>query len=195
MRLRDYINESGLSRIKNHIDNYACGAITAFRGDKTRAENINNNKEILAVLKRLGYGVTKVKGSYIESFGSDDAKEVGESSFFVVNHKVDGDDNGELESILKRLGEKYDQDSILSIRSGEAFLIGTSKRDDAWPSYGVKERVGSGKFGKVSGEFFSRIKGRQFAFEHIEDPQTINGKWGMKIVADRVLKEIGYDEI
>ena len=190
MKFRKYVNESGLSRIKDHIDNYSCGAITAQRGDKTRSENQSNNKEILAVLKRMGYGVTRVKGSYIEGFGTDDAREVGETSFFVVNHTVEGDDGGELENVLRKLGEKYDQDSILSIRNGDAHLIGTSKRDDSWPDYSQKERVGTGKYGKVAGEFFSRIRGRQFAFESIEDSRTINGRWAMKVIAERVIKEL-----
>lgn len=182
---QQYVDESSLSRIHEKISNHSCGAITAFRNEFTKSQNMNRNKEILAALKVKGYSVTKVKGSYIENFQSDDAKEVGEDSWFVVNHQIFGDDNGQLENDLKKLGEKYDQDSILSVRSGKAVLIGTSKRDNAFPNYGQKVEVGTGKYGKVSGEFFSRVKGRQFAFESIE-PDTIMGKWAMKALGNSI---------
>jgi hypothetical protein len=186
---KEYTQESSLSRIKSKVDDYSCGAITAFRNEFTKAENKTRNKELLAALKVKGYSVTKVKGSYIENFGSEDAKEVGEETWFVCNEKVEGDDKGQLEKDLKKLGEKYDQDSILSIRNGKANLIGTSHRDNAFPSFGQSVAVGSGKYGKKSGEFFSRVKGREFAFEEVE-VTSIMGKWGMKIVGETIWKEI-----
>lgn len=186
---QDIVKESSLSRIQDKMSKHSAGAITAFRGDLTRKENKERNKELLSALKTKGYSVTKVKGSYIEQFGTKDAKEVGEESWFVVDDKIDGDDNGKLEKDLIALGKKYDQDSILTIRDGKGFLIGTSKRDNAFPSFGKKEPVGKGKFGKVSGEFFSRIRGRQFAFEST-DPLTINGKWALKKMGERVWSEI-----
>jgi hypothetical protein len=193
MNIKDYINkvdESSLNRIKDAIDNHTCGAITSFRGNRTRQENLENNKQILAVLKTKGFSITTVKGSYVENFKSDNEKEVGERSFFVVNRKVDGNDNGELEKVLRALGEKYDQDSILIVYKGEGTLIGTSRRDDAYPSYGKKEYVGKGKFGKASGEFFSRVKGRQFAFEEVKEPDSIMGKHGMRAMGMNIIKEL-----
>ncbi len=186
---KEIMTESSLSRIKDKVSKYSCGAITAFRGEFTKAQNKARNKELLAALKAKKYSITKVKGSYIENFGSESQKEVGEETWFVCNEMVEGDDKGKLESDLKQLGKKYDQDSILSIRNGKASLIGTSKRDNAFPSFGETVAVGTGKFGKKSGEFFSRVKGREFAFESIE-PDTINGKWGMKIIGDKVWKDI-----
>jgi hypothetical protein len=187
-----YLKESALSRIVDHMEKHSCGIITTYRGERTRAENKSNNREALAVLKRKGYGVTKVKGSYIENFGSDTAIEVGEDSFFVVNYKVDGDDGGELENVLRKLGERYDQDSILSIRGKDAVLIGTSKRDNAFPNYGQRVPLGSGKFGRAAYEFLTRIKGRPFAFvpEWIEEPDNVMGKWAMASMADKALKEM-----
>lgn len=185
----EYVQESSLSRIHDKMEKHSCGAITAFRGDFTKAENKKRNKELFAALKVKGYSLTKVKGSYIEQFGTDKAKEVGEESWFVVNHKVEGDDGGQLEKDLRKLGEKYDQDSILSVREGKGMLVGTSRREDAFPNYGERVEVGKGKFGKVSGEFFSRIRGRQFAFESLE-PDNIMGKWGMKTIGKNIWNEI-----
>lgn len=186
--------ESGLSRILKKYQEYSCGAITGFRGSRTRAENRSINKKILSYLLNKGYSVTKVKGAYVENFGSKDSKEVGEESFFVCNHRVAGDDNGQLESDLLALGKMYDQDSVLVIKPGsDGVLVGTSRRDNAWPSYGEKVSVGRMKLGSAAGQFFSRIKGRQFAFESItemEMPETINGLRVMMMMAEEVEKSL-----
>jgi len=187
----DLLKESSLSRIYNYVENYSCGAITGFRNEYTRKQNIERNKKIFAALKAKGYSVTRVKGSYIENFNTPSQKEVGETSFFVANTNIEEDDGGELEKVLTKLGEKFDQDSILSIRNGEGYLIGTSKRDDSYPGYHVKEKVGKGKYGKVAEQFFSRIRGRQFAFEEVDLPNSGMGKWAMYVVGRNILKEIG----
>jgi len=187
---KNYIQESSLSRIHSKVEKYTCGAITAFRNEFTTSANKQRNKELFAALKAKGFSITKVKGSYIENFGSKDQKEVGEETWFVCNDKVEGDDNGELERILKKLGEMYDQDSILSVRKGKANLIGTSHRDNAFPSFNQTVAVGSGKYGQHSKEFFSRINGREFAFEDIQQPDTIMGKWAMKVIGEEILKSI-----
>lgn len=185
------ITESGLSRLHQKINKHTCGTITAFRGEKSYAENTKNNKKILAYLQSKGYSVTGIQGTYIENFQSEGERHVNEQSFFVCNHNVNGDDNGELKNDLIKLGELFDQDSILIIPVGGsgAYLYGTSRRDDAYPSYGESEVVGKGRFGKVAGEFLSKIKGREFAFEDIEKPGTINGIRGRDIL----LKEIKRD--
>lgn len=181
------ITESSLSRIQAKIAAHATGAITAYRGDKSYEENQSNNKDILAYLLKKGYSVTKVRGSYIENHGSTDANEVAENSFF-VSSPVAGDDGGALERDLISLGLSYDQDSILTIPfDGDATLVGTSSRDNAWPGLGVRQSVGRPTFGDPQGEFFSRIGGRKFAFEEeITAPDTINGKWALSISARTV---------
>lgn len=182
--------ESGLSRIFQKTQNFDTGAITAFRSDKPYAVNHANNKRILAVLLRKGYSVTKIKGSYIESYGKPNAREVGEESFFVVDHEH----TGELKNDLLALGREFDQDSILFIEHEKpGVLIGTSKREDSFPEFNQEYEVGRPVFGDVSGEFFSRVKGRQFAFEsitEIKEPPTNNGKWAMKTVADKLLRTL-----
>lgn len=186
--------ESSLNRIYQKTKNHAVGAVTAFRGDKTKAENKANNKKVLAYLLNANYSVIKVKGSYLENFGSDTQKEVGEESFFVANYKIEGDDGGQLERDLIKLGRLYDQDSILSVPfEKKGYLYGTSKRDDAFPDYSQKVVVGKPVFGDAKGEFFSRVKGRKFAFESYEEaskPQTRHGKWALSLIAVQVGSEI-----
>lgn len=182
------LEESSLSRLQGKVENYESGAITAYRGDKDIAKNKANNRKLKAYLLQRGFSVTAVKGSYIENFGSENQREVSEPSFFVSDHK----DTGNLEKTLVALGRMFDQDSVLIVPRGgkDAYLVGTSQRDDAWPSYGKKEVVGNSRFGKAAGQFLSRVKNREFAFEAVEFPKTINGRRGWSILAESVQKEI-----
>lgn len=185
---KEFIEESSLSRIWSATQQHVSGGITGFRGSDTYAQNVAKNRNILIYLKGKGYSVTKVKGSYIEDKGSDKENEVGESSFFVV----DMHDTGHLKQDLISLGKLYDQDSVLIVPKGgqNAYLVGTSKRDTAYPSYGKEQVLGNGVYGKVAGQFLSRVRGREFAFEEIEYPDTINGIRGWKILFNQIEEEI-----
>lgn len=164
-KIKEKLQESSLSRIHQATEMYATGAISGFRGELTRAQNVARNRHIHKELLIKGFGVTPVKGSYIENYNSPDAREVQEESFFVANIKVEGDDKGELERELIKLGQWSDQDSIMSHRfGGPAQLIGTSRRENTWPNFGERVPIGSFKGGKA-GEFFSRIHNRPFTFD------------------------------
>ncbi len=190
--------EASLNRIYQKTKKYSVGAVTAFRGDLTKAQNKDRNKKVLAYLINKNYSVIKVKGSYIENFKSENEKEVGEESFFVANYEIEGSDDGQLEKDLVKLGRLYDQDSVLSIPHGKAgYLIGTSKREDAFPGFLKTVVVGKPVFGDAKGQFFSRVKGRKFAFEssnEVGKPMTYNGKWALTLIAKDVAEEIRKNE-
>ena len=188
----ELFNESSLSRIWRKTQEHTCGSISGFRDERTRRENIANNRIILNYLQGKGYSVTSVQGSFIENFKTDSAKEVDEPSFFVCNHKVDGDDGGELERDLIKMGIKTDQDSILIIPHGGkgAYLIGTTHRENANIPFGQKQVVGSGRYGRAFGQFFSRVRGRIFAYEEIDPPATRNGKWSQAILVREIDSEM-----
>jgi len=189
--MKEYVsvNESGLSRIWSHTQDHQTGAITAYRGDKDKSENKRNNRQLKGFLRNKGYGITSVDGNYIEDFGGDNPREVGEATFFVVDLK----DTGNLEKDLAALGRKFDQDSVLIVPKGGtgAYLLGTSKRESSFPEYNQKFKVGSGKFGKVAGQFLSRIKGREFAFEEV---MTYNERWADALLAREIAEEVPIDE-
>lgn len=201
MKLSEVLNESSLSRIMNSTQQYACGGITAYRGEYTKKQNQQRNKSLLSKLLALGYSVTGIQGSYIENYQSADANEVVEHSYWVVNRKVQGDDNGQLENDLKRLGAEFDQDSILSKpHGGKAHLVGTSSRENSFPTKDQKFEVGTPKFGKDA-EFMSKVGNRPFTFsesavcgEMIDPPTTINGIRGVKIAAERNWELFEVDE-
>tara|TARA_B100000941_G_C28406480_1_gene501037 strand:- start:124 stop:741 length:618 start_codon:yes stop_codon:yes gene_type:complete len=166
---RKFINESSLSRVRRHVQEHDCAVMTAFRGDPSDnsnctenatmydSDNMTRNRDLKATLLGLGFGVTKVDGSYIEDFGTDIAKEVKENSLFCVNLK---DDPSFIDRITS-LGEKFCQDSVLIIpRGGEgAYLVGTNNTE--FPGFGNKEVVGNLSYGKES-EFMTRVGNRPF---------------------------------
>ena len=167
-----YLNESSLSRIWKQTKEHDSGTISAFRSAKdcnqgepySKKENLQRNAKLKAKLLNLGYGVTKIKGTYIENYGSDNEKEVKEDSFIVVDLK----DTGKLEKDLRKLGEEFEQDSItFQKKDGDYYLIGTNNCPDGYPGKGKKIKLGKPMYGK-SGEFHSKINGRPFVFESVE---------------------------
>jgi len=110
MKYSEIITESGLSRVYRATQAHDFGTITAYRyapecgtgTPYTYAQNQKRNASLLAKLRALGYGVTSIKGSYIENYGSPDAREVGENSFLVI----DLQDRGTLRDDLLALGEE-----------------------------------------------------------------------------------------
>jgi len=186
--LKDLINENALSRIYSHNVRHDCGALTAFRTARncgtlepfTRPENQKRNKSLLAKIMSLGYGATKLVGQYPE--GGKTTKEL---SFFVVDIK----DTGNLLRDLMKLGEVFEQDSILFVPKGtvnnesKAFLIGTNRCSNNFLSFGQKMPFEGGKFGKTSKIYTSYVGGRPFIFEQFVEtvarPASGMGLWAM----------------
>jgi len=173
------LTESGLSRIYGHIMEHDSAILTAFRNEYTNAENYQRNRELKAHLLSMGYGVTKVDGSYIENFETPQAIEVSEQSFFVSNRS---DSPGFFEDI-ESLGQQYEQDSVLIIPMGgkDAYLIGTREGND-FPPFGESIAVGGLKMGHED-EFMSRVGGRPIVFkEELETYEKLskNSRWAIK---------------
>lgn len=203
------INESSLSRVFNHIEQYDIAMITAFRGrlencilqqksikefvstaetktkpvQLTKSENLQRNKELKASLLKLNYGVTAIDGSYIENYGEPDSREVAENSFLVVNLKKDA---GFFNNIIK-LGKAFCQDSVfLKPVNADGFLYGTNNAE--FPGLDNKQVIGQFKGGK-SAEFFSKVKNRAFTFEHF-NTYTRNSKWSITELAKPILDKL-----
>lgn len=181
---RQFLGESSLSRVYSHMLEHDTAIVTSFRGDRKKKENYENNRILKARLLERGYGVTKVKGSYIENFEQPAAMEVAEESFFVVNLL----DDTAFETMLFVLSEEYGQDSFLFIPKGAvgAYLFGTNETN-TFPPYGEKQSVGDLKMGKES-EFMTKVKRRPFTFkEELETYAKLsrNSKWSVKKIAEQ----------
>jgi len=170
------VNESSLSRVWNQVKKHDSGTITAYRYASecntgivyNKSDNKKRNEILFAKLAKLGYGITKLKGVYIENYKSDNEKQVKEESFLVIDIK----DKGNLKKDLIKLGEEFEQDSITySKPNGEYYLISTNTCKNGYPGkgkIGVEIKLGESFFGK-KGEFFSKVNGRPFVFEFCEN--------------------------
>ena len=135
----------------------------------TDEENKLRNRNLSAALLQLKYGITRVSGNYIENFGEDNAVEVGESTFFVVNLHDDPD----FFSNIFNLSERYNQDCFLYKAKGqkEAYLIGTNAA--LFPGYGQKVLAGNLHV-NIKNEFITRIKKNSFSFTTLKNPEADN---------------------
>lgn len=169
MKLKKYINEGSLSRIQKVWTEHATGTITAFRGkedcgqgkDISKKQNKARNAILRSKLLARGYGITKVKGAWLEN----NEVERGEMSFFVV----DLNDSGKLRKDLIKLGTQFEQDAIIfAEKQGIYSAISSNECPQAWPGFGkigVVKELGKPKFGKTGIDGFSRVGGRAFVFE------------------------------
>jgi hypothetical protein len=114
--------------------------------------------------------VTKIDGTYIENFKSDNEIEVKEESYLVVNIK----DKKNFKQKLIELGSEFEQDSVTyQNKDGVYYLISTNECEEGYPGVGkigVEVKLGKPIFGK-DGEFHSKVNGRPFVFEDIYDRQ------------------------
>ena len=182
--------ESSINRITQWINNHEIALITAFRGNKeniqndtavkddgkpvgyryTHKENRERNRELGAALLRLGYGITKVSGVYIENFGMENSRLSNEETFIVVNK----DDKDNFYDNIFKLSELYNQDCFCYKAKDDnvGYNIVTNASD--YPGYA--NRVRNGKFVVgVKNMFMTRLGNKGFAFtddENLDDFKT-----------------------
>ena len=197
LQIKDILNEvmleSSLSRISDTINNFDIAIISAWRDQNINCINydeispegysfsltkkVNRNKELLATLLKLGYGATKLGGTYFENWKTKLQKEVKERSFFVVNLK---DDKNFINNIIK-IGKHFCQDSVFLKQKGEKpYLYGTNY--NAFPGLDEKETGFENKLflGKDDAQFISKVKGRPFYFTEIKNEKEINVGWALQ---------------
>lgn len=175
------VKESGLSRVWSKSEKHVGGIITGWRGENTRAQNKENNYNMLKFLYALRhYDVTSLSGVYAEALnpeqiaaGMEPKDPEGETSFLVFNTRIEGDDGGLLAKDLYALGQGYNQDSVLIIPvGGKDAWLWWCKDIPKWDiKQGDKEVVGNAKYGdwEFSGKIpvanYSRFKGRVVVHE------------------------------
>ena len=194
---------SSLSRVHQHMVEHDTAVITAFRDDPgdlekcvgetnggepivdAHRENKLRNRNLKATLLSLGYGVTRVDGSYIEDFNTPQAVEVAEESFFVVNLA----ESSEFFKDMVTFGEQFCQDSVLLVPKGGStgYLVGTNNSE--FPGYKEKIPVGNRHLGE-EGEFMTRVRNRPFLYkENLETYKSLsrNERMAAKKIAEKVL--------
>jgi len=178
MSITNNITESSLSRIWKQTKEHESGTISAFRSARncnqgpefSKSENKKNSKILKAKLLKAGFGVTKIDGTYIENYKSGNEIEVKEESYLVINLK----DDKNFKQKLIDFGSEFEQDSITyQNKDGDYYLISTNECEEGYPGFGkigVEVKLGKPIFGK-DGEFHSKVNGRPFVFEGVDDKQ------------------------
>lgn len=152
------LNESSLSRTKVYIDNYDCCTISAFRASNTKQKNKELSSKLGAEIRKLGYSHFLVDGSWVDNFGTKQASESRELTYFIANSNFDHDF---VEKMFK-LGEKFDQDAIMIYPlKKKPYLLGTSKRDNAYPKYKKTVQLKKIEYGKEA-QAMTRVNGRPY---------------------------------
>lgn len=168
------INEASLSRVQNHTANRNVGMISAFRGERSHAENEAAHKELAAHIRKAGYGYIKTHSGYVENKGTPQEKAVTEKSYMVIGHK--GDDGGKLLGHLKKWGRQYNQDAILHKKYGENGIDAHGLKSDN-PNIKEKENLGSwhpNRAGEYSSYLHKYKSDKSFEFgESAEYPNMI----------------------
>jgi hypothetical protein len=150
-----------LERVYQHTRDRNIGIISARRNERTAEENNLAHASLRDDLRRLGYGYIHVRGRSVENQGTPQEIYVDEPSFLVIGKE--GDDGGHLLNNLKKLGKKYNQDSILhkSHNQSNALLYNT-KDFNITPT-----DVGNWHPNRAT-EFMTMLKGsRSFTFESV----------------------------
>ena len=148
---------AGLSRILRHMQDSPFGVVSAFRNEYTLKENLERTKDMQNMVRREGYGYIRMEGGWIE----DGDKEVTENSIFIIGSP--DEDFDEFASFINEVGTSFDQEAVIVGDMTDVLLL--------YPD-GNHEKIGSvDKINTTSvGEFFSKIKGKKFAFaESVED--------------------------
>jgi hypothetical protein len=163
------LNEATLVRLYRHTTDRNIGIISAFRGRYTKQENMKRSSDLESLIRAAGFGFYRLEGHYIEGYGSEQSKDVKERSYLIIGNK--GDDSGNLKGFLRKMGGKFNQDSVLykPFDSKAAVLIGTQAQDEdgnavEFPGMGKEFSVGEFKPMKVN-QFYSKMKGKPFVFE------------------------------
>lgn len=147
-----------ITRAKNWFNTRDCAILTAWRQDKGRKENDDNNRILQQRLRELGYGVTKVTGWYPE----ENREMARENSFLTVNLN----DEESFRDNLSELSEFYDQECFLYKKSGydtPAVYVYTKDVDEH--QKGDIKLLGRLRIGNMDADAYSQIKAGRITFE------------------------------
>ena len=149
---------NGVSRAKYWFINKDCAILTTWRAHKTREQKNEDNRQLVADLRELGYGVTKVRGCYVNSKNEINK----ENSFLVINFS-DSSDN--FFDAIFRFSENYQQECFLykSKDDETAYLVGTS--DEFKYGRGNIVAAGTLHINNISATNYSQIGSCQISFE------------------------------
>lgn len=159
------LKESNWGRINDQIKS-GCMMISACRGERTEKENEAKTDELAKDIRSAKLGYVRILGGYIENKGTEDEREVTESSFFVAKPKDMSDED--FFDIAIKLCRKYGQDSVLISLPDYCDFGYYNKNGEFEFSPGEKFVANE----KEVGEYFSALvkgarRNKKFAFQDV----------------------------
>ena len=175
------ISEKAMHRILDVHNDNGYIIISAYRGERSPAENRSKHLELMQDVKNSGFSFMKMYGGFIENKGTDEEQEVQEPALFIPNFPIGKTvpfpNTDKIKDMGIALSKKYNQDSFLF------------KDKDKAPAYidknGGVDMEFNGDFiiNKGEEEYFTKLhknnNGRFTLSENIyvcEPPKTINGR-------------------
>ena len=160
--------------------------MTAFRKSSSEKENLRNNKVLKTLVRSADFGFVEVVGSYPEPQDDGEVVVVKENSIFIFGKR--SDDEEVLKKLVKQLGKKYEQDSVLfKYSSGKVVLMYMDGRSDA---------VLDGKFhpNKI-GDYMSRMKdGKTFTIESVAEEKEFYAFYMERMIRQKFRDNILMNE-
>lgn len=164
---------NSLNRLWELSKKHSIGTISAFNSvadsggvASTLAQNDKRSHQLKSKLLMQGYGVTLIKGIYIEHYGADNQHEAISDLYLVV----DFNDSDNFKEHLIVLAKQFRQDHITYSQStGDYYLIScyASRNSDDGKGEIVTEVKLSEPMFSDSGELHPKIDGRPFVFEFV----------------------------
>ena len=162
------IQEASLSRIYQHHKERAFVILTAWRGDRSKADNEEALKGLQRQIRGAGFGYIPVEGVGQEKVGGKIAQAV-EPSLLVPN-KVKGPDDGSFVQLALKWAKAPGGDSAAK----QDYIFYATPNEKGGTDAAVLKGSGGTEFKlkkfspNTMGEFFSRLrKGRTFKYEWI----------------------------
>jgi len=150
----DKIASAGLSRLICHALNNRFAIMSAFRGERSREDNIRQDRDLRSLLRHYGYGFMRTKGWYREDENNPLARYLNEMSLFII---------GIPEDEVKILCEICDQSAYIWGEKGR-YVVKDVESGEIWQEGCVAEDFRQMSFDEPPVNS-TEIKGRRFTFD------------------------------
>ena len=154
------LQEKSMSRLKDQSKS-GQAIMSASRGDKSKKENRARAKQLDKDIKGKfgGRGATKVQGRYMEKDEkTGKERRVKERSHVIQQGKMS---NRKFKKAVKKLGKKYDQDSVITQPRGAKGATLKRTRKGGLPKRNIQlGKMRPGRTGKDE----TKVKGKTFTY-------------------------------
>lgn len=167
------LSEASMARLLKHFqDGDIIAIISAFRGERDKAENMKLTKQLRSYVLGAGFGYNKAIGGYSEMMDDGTVVDIDDEHSTIIYGKPERE--AELRKFVEGLGKKYQQDSVLFVGSDrKAKWIFTRK--DNFMNKPIGSTMELGKFHpRQIGTYFTKIGKKNFSF--VVNEEDIN-RW------------------